>query len=83
MHNVTSITEDPQTGTLWVAGFCMYNIPLYPDPTRSAFYTPCLAEIPKDSDDINAVSLYDPDVHDLAMPMSIIWTGSAKNALGQ
>ncbi|MFH1717286.1 MAG: hypothetical protein ABIF19_08050 [Planctomycetota bacterium] len=76
MHHATGITEDPQTGTLWVAGFCMYNIPLYPDPTRTAYYTPCLAEIPRDSDQVRAASLSDPDVHDLAMPMSIIWTGS-------
>jgi len=83
MHHATGIAEDPQTGTLWVAGFCMYNIPPYPDPTRVAYYEPYLAEIPNGSHQIRASTLFDSDVHDLAMPMSIIWTGSHENTSGQ
>jgi len=83
MHHAAGITEDPQTGTLWVAGFSMYNIPIYPDPTRRAYYEPYLAEIPSGSDQIRAHTLFDSDVHDLAMPMSIIWTGSTAKVSGQ
>lgn len=77
MQHITSITEDPQTGTLWVAGFNMYDIPLYPNPYEMAFYYPFLAKIPNGSDTAEVLSLYDPDSHDLALPMSILWTGSA------
>ena len=77
LQHITSLTEDPQTGTLWIAGFNMYNIPLYPNPTRPAFYYPYLAKIFLDSDDFRLIPLYDPDSHDLALPMSILWTGSA------
>ena len=77
LQHITGITEDPQTGTLWIAGFNMYNIPLYPNPTRPAFYYPYLAKIFLDSDDVRLIPLFDPDSHDLALPMSILWTGSA------
>jgi hypothetical protein len=76
IQHITGITEDPQTGTLWVAGFNMYDIPLYPNPYQSAFYYPMLAKIPAGSDYVEHFSLYNPATHDLALPMSIIWTGS-------
>ncbi|MHC4680400.1 MAG: hypothetical protein ACYTEK_17065, partial [Planctomycetota bacterium] len=74
LHHVTCMTEDPDTGTLWVAGFNMYDIPPYPNPTRQAFYYPYVAQIPYGSDQAQLISLYDPDSHDLALPMSILWT---------
>ncbi len=77
IQHITGITEDPQTGTLWVAGFNMYDIPLYPNPYRPAFYYPMLAKIPAGSDNVVDFSLYNPGSHDLALPMSILWTGSA------
>ncbi|MEE8576194.1 MAG: hypothetical protein V3T31_02965, partial [candidate division Zixibacteria bacterium] len=77
MQHITGITEDPQTGTLWVVGFKMYDIPLYPNPYQPAFYYPYLANIFLDSDDVQLRSLYNPGSHDLALPMSILWTGSA------
>jgi len=77
MQHITSITENPQTGTLWAAGFNMYKIPAYPNPTRSAFYYPCLAKISSD-DDVKVTDLFDPDMHDLALPMSILWTGAVE-----
>jgi len=76
MQHVTGITEDPQTGTLWVVGFNMYNIPQYPNPTRTAFYYPSLAKITNDGNDIQLIDLFDPGSHDLALPMSIVWTGN-------
>jgi hypothetical protein len=78
MHHVTSITEDPVRGSLWVAGFNMEDIPLYPNPTQPSFYHPYLAEIPYDSNDVQLLSLSDPDSHDLALPMSIVWTKTIK-----
>lgn len=74
IHHVTCMAEDPQTGTLWVAGFNMYNIPAYPDPRRQAFYYPYLAKIPAGSDQAQRIALSDPYSHDLALPMSILWT---------
>ncbi|MHC4749473.1 MAG: InlB B-repeat-containing protein [Planctomycetota bacterium] len=50
MHHVTGITENPQTGSLWVAGFNMYE---------------------------QLMPLFDPDSHDLALPMSVVWTSAA------
>jgi hypothetical protein len=41
-----------------------------------AFYYPFLAKIPKDGGTVELLPLYDPDSHDLALPMSILWTGS-------
>jgi hypothetical protein len=77
MHHATGITEDPQTGTLWVVGFNMYDIPPYPNPTLSAFYHPFLARIPYDSNNVQQPTpLFDYDRHDLALPLSIVWTSS-------
>ena len=78
MHHVTAITENPQTGSLWIAGFNMYDVPQYPNPTQPAFYYPYLAKIPFGSNNVLLMPLYDPDVHDLALPMSIIWTSAVK-----
>jgi hypothetical protein len=78
MHHVTGITEDPQTGTLYVAGFNMYDVPLYPDPTKMAFYYPYLARISYGSDDVELIPLFAPDSHDLALPMSIVWTSAVE-----
>jgi hypothetical protein len=77
MQHITGIAEDPQTGMLWIAGFNMYDIPQYPNPTQMAFYYPFLAKIAKDSDNFEVLPLYDPDSHDLALPMSILWTRSS------
>ena len=76
IQHITSITEDPVTGTLWAAGYNMYEIPFYPNPYQSAFYYPYLAKISLGSGEIEHMSLYNPASHDLALPMSIIWTGS-------
>ncbi|MHC4324635.1 MAG: hypothetical protein ACYSUX_10220, partial [Planctomycetota bacterium] len=77
IQHITDITEDPQTGTLWVAGYNMYDIPMYPNPYQTAFYYPYLAKIPPGSDYVEHLPLYNPGSHDLALPMSILWTSSA------
>jgi hypothetical protein len=55
----------------------MYDIPFYPNPYQSAFYYPYLAKISLGGDYVEHLSLYNPASHDLALPMSILWTGSA------
>jgi hypothetical protein len=54
----------------------MYDIPLYPNPFLPAFYYPYLVKISNDGDDVEHLPLYEPASHDLALPMSILWTGS-------
>ncbi|MHC4566664.1 MAG: hypothetical protein ACYTE3_13010, partial [Planctomycetota bacterium] len=70
-----SMAEDSQTGALWVAGFNMRNIPVYPNPTQRAFYYPHLARVSFENGDVQLLPLFDPASHDLALPMSILWTG--------
>jgi len=77
MQHVTAITEDPATGSLWVVGFNMEYVPEYPSPFGLPFYRPCLAEVPVGSDSVQAIRLFDPTSHDLALPTSVLWTGSA------
>jgi hypothetical protein len=74
MQLATSITEDPVTGSLWVVGFNM-DIPEYPDPTQPPFYYPRLAKVPLGSNNVQAQSLSGD--HDLAMPLSVLWTKTA------
>jgi hypothetical protein len=76
MQHPVGIAEDPSTGCLWVLGFNMYYVPEYPNPTTWPFYYPCLARVEPDSDVAHAQSLSDPGSHDLALPLSILWTGS-------
>ena len=78
MQHVTGITEDPLTGSLWVVGFNMEAVPLYPNPTQPPFYYPYLAEIAQDSNKINLISLLDPTSHDLALPVSVVWNTKAQ-----
>jgi hypothetical protein len=79
MCHITDITEDPASGTLWVVGFeepnyidvLPGNLSLVPQ-----FYKPYLAAVPYDSNTAEAVSLSNSDPNnDLALPMSIVWTG--------
>ncbi|MHC4120303.1 MAG: choice-of-anchor Q domain-containing protein [Planctomycetota bacterium] len=78
MGHVTDITDDPETGTLWVVGFTMLEIPDYLDSDAEPFYTAHLAKIPYGSNEaVEAVCLYDSALfpeNDLALPLSIIWT---------
>jgi hypothetical protein len=74
MQLAASITEDPVTGSLWVVGFNM-DVPEYPDPTQPPFYYPRLAKVPLGSNNVQAQSL--SGAHDLAMPLSVLWTKTA------
>jgi hypothetical protein len=74
IHHITDITEDPITGDLWISAFNMYDIPTgVPPVTGEPFYKPYLAQVPLDQDNVTAISL-DSQQHDLALPLSIIWT---------
>ena len=78
MQQATSITEDPASGTLWVAGFSMPEIPAWPSATEEPFYLPRLAEVPLGAESVSAVPISDPAQHDLALPTSILWTGGCE-----
>jgi hypothetical protein len=82
MQHVTGITEDPSTRTLWVTGYNMNcelpRFPSSPSPIAGPFYDPYLAKVPQGTNDVNAVCILDANYadYDLAMPLSIVWTGS-------
>jgi len=78
LHHITGMTEDPTTGTVWIAGFNMHDIPQDPAPSQSAFYYPYLASISNVDDSVRVIPLFAPASHDLALPMSILWTGVAE-----
>ncbi|MHC4394230.1 MAG: choice-of-anchor Q domain-containing protein [Planctomycetota bacterium] len=78
MGHITDITEDPSTGALWVVGFTMPvymtslpgNLSLIPQ-----FYDPYLATVSYDSNGpVSATHL--SSAGDLALPLSIVWTGA-------
>jgi hypothetical protein len=79
MQRVTSIAEDPLTGTLWVTGL---SFNASPDAYEIAqeyqnelpFYDPNLAKVPLGQNEVNAVSTL--IAGDLALPLSICWTGA-------
>lgn len=82
LGQITDITEDPQSNTLWMTGFSRPQIPsaqeIPSSSTRAPFYLPCVAEIPAHQNDspieAQALSDYGPDVkHDLALPLSVLW----------
>jgi hypothetical protein len=85
MGHITDITEDPATGMLWVVGFGMGQIPELVEPTDPAFYEPYLARIPYGSAgpvDANCISDSFPGPeNDLALPLSIVWTGAKCGAV--
>jgi hypothetical protein len=74
MQHVTGITEDLLTGCLWVVGFRMDEIPVYPDP-HQAFYRPYIANVPLGRTKVEAVCISDMTYSNLALPMSVTWTG--------
>jgi hypothetical protein len=83
MGHITDMTDDPATGTLWVVGFTMLEIPEYLDSNAEPFYAPYIAGIPYGSSEaVEAVGLYDPVLspdNDLALPLSILWTGAVED----
>jgi hypothetical protein len=80
MGHITDIAEDDSTGTLWVTGFTMENIPEYIDLSAEPFYRPCLAKVPSPGNVTVAAScLWDGNRisdNDIALPTAILWTGS-------
>jgi hypothetical protein len=73
MQHITSITEDPNK-SLWVAGFNFNSTPNLPiDPMAAPFYSPYIAKVPPGVNNVSASIL---NAGDLAMPLSICWTGA-------
>jgi len=76
MQQVTSVTEDPATRTLWVAGFSMPEIPEYPSPMGTPFYVPNMASISSQAEAADAIRIPAP-TNGLTLPTSILWTGES------
>ena len=74
---ITSITENPDDGTLYAAGFMGPRLAddyRNTDPCQSIFTTPTLAVVP--SDPCGLIIANEIVDSDLALPLSIVWTGS-------
>ncbi len=72
MQQVTDITEDPQTGALWVVGFNLEESKLAVDSwndVQESFYRPRLARISPDGA-VESVPMAGD--HDLALPLSVL-----------
>jgi len=82
MGHITGVTVDPATGTAWILGFKMEDIPYKPTATDEAFYKPYVTQLTYGSSTTPpAVCLYDPNSgpeSNLALPSSIVWTGVIK-----
>jgi len=85
MQIVTDITEDPDTGTLWVVGYNLDAHALAADSyldISESFYQARLVRIANEDVDIREVTAHaiEPSDggkdHDLALPLSILWNGS-------
>jgi len=84
MGHITDITEDPNTGTVWVTGFTMPQYVNY-FPAALAeipqFYYPYLAAVPYGSSGpVRAIQL--SNAADLALPLSIAWVGPIPGKCG-
>lgn len=82
MDHISDITDDPSTGTLWVTGFSM-DPPDFPSPYDPPFYDSYIARI--DIADVNVpavATLTESAQNDLALPLSIVWTGTPQERCG-
>jgi hypothetical protein len=82
LAHITDVTVDPVSGTAWVLGFKMEDIPYKPTATDPAFYEPYITVVPYGSGTAaGAVPLCDPNSgpqSNLALPSSIVWTGAVR-----
>jgi len=74
MQHVTAMTAEPNTGILWVVGYRVKGTPVPTDPLAMPESEPCLAQVLADATVVDAVSLAGV-AGDLALPVSIAWTG--------
>ena len=83
MGQVTGMTEDQVTGTMWVAGVALQAIPAAFDSTtmldilnRPPFYSACVASFPRSQQGpVQARPLSGPGC-DLVLPLAIEWMGA-------
>ncbi len=74
MRQATAVADDPVTGTLWVLGFSMPEVPEHPSLMGELFYKPVLARVTTQTRGVEAVPI--SGQHDLALPTSMVWTGA-------
>ena len=83
MGHIVDITEDLTTGTIWVVGFTIDQVPDYSKQIEEhiePFYKPYLARIPHPQGVVNpvsAISVSQTANNDITLPLSILWTGSS------
>ncbi|MCK4786916.1 MAG: hypothetical protein KAV87_24375, partial [Desulfobacteraceae bacterium] len=84
MGHIADITEDLTTGTIWVVGFTIDQVPDYSKQLEEQyiepFYKPYLARIPHPQGVVNpvsAISVSQTADNDITLPLSILWTGSS------
>jgi hypothetical protein len=81
VSTITSMTEDPGDGTLYVTGFTAPKFKedaVFPPFGIDFFTTPMLAVVSPDSNDLVKATAIEGC--DLALPLSIVWTVSDPNA---
>jgi hypothetical protein len=86
MQYVSGITEDPSNGDLWVAGFSMRDVPDEPLFDEPPFYHPYLAKVTPGSDKVQSeflTEVNDPNFCDIAIPLSIVWTGEKECSIAE
>jgi hypothetical protein len=93
LQHIASITDDPVNKRLWIVGFNIDYTQVDSDyaefmhPGLSAFYAPYWASMSYNSseEEISDSNELDLDAnmisgqHNLALPISIVWTGEAGN----
>ncbi|MCP4713010.1 MAG: hypothetical protein GY869_30650, partial [Planctomycetes bacterium] len=80
MGHVTSITEDPATGTIWVAGFRMVNIPLYPKYDDVFYYSQIAEILAGNENPVQAAPLAGGS--SMTVPISMVWIGNGNDCGG-
>ncbi|MBN1509422.1 MAG: hypothetical protein JW955_21425 [Sedimentisphaerales bacterium] len=78
MALVSSVTEDPATGDLWVLGFNTAKLPPRPGMKEQFAHMPRLARIPPTAKIVQATDIAGANGADLALPTSIVCTGGAR-----
>jgi len=78
------MTVNQSDGTVYAAGYSAPKFPeeleVFPYEIEGIFTTPFLAVIPTDTSSSVTGYLIDDSVYDLALPLSIVWTGDGIDA---
>ncbi|MFC1604650.1 hypothetical protein ACFL5F_06445 [Planctomycetota bacterium] len=85
LQHITNITEDPINKRFWIVGFNIdytqvdANYAVFMNPGLSAFYSPYWTSMSYNSNDVDLDAYTISGQHNLALPISIVWTGEGGN----